>query len=78
MVKQPHGNPSPDEDMLYGAEGVMAVTRDCFEFVNGSLCKLVVNLSWGENPDPMARDGIPNKLLQKILRELKVEVFGFF
>ena len=53
-------------------EGVIEVTRDCYKLLSETLRKLVVNLSWGEIPDPMSRDGIPNRLLQKILRELKV------
>ena len=53
-------------------DGVLEVVRSTYNLLHKSLSKLVVNLSWGENPDPMARDGIPNRLLQKILRELKV------
>ena len=61
-----------DEDRPFGPAGVIAVTSECFQLLHMALRKLVVNLSWAETPDPMARDGIPNKNLQKILRELKV------
>ena len=61
-----------DEDRPFGQAGVLAVTSECFQLLHMALRKLVVNLSWAETPDPMARDGIPNKNLQKILRELKV------
>jgi hypothetical protein len=35
-----------DEDVVYGEEGVQAVTRDCFELCNTALRKLVVNLRY--------------------------------
>jgi hypothetical protein len=53
-------------------DGVIELVRSSYDLLHRCLRRLVVNLSWDENPDPMARDGIPNKLLQKILRELKV------
>jgi len=57
---------------LCRAGDVLAVTADCFEATHQTLKKLVVNASWGENPDPMSRDGNANRLMQKLLRELKV------
>ncbi len=53
-------------------DGVIELVRSSYDLLHRGLKRLVVNLSWDENPEPMARDGIPNKLLQKILRELKV------
>jgi len=55
-----------------GEEGVMEIVENCFPFVEPVLRKLVLNLSHGDEPSPLARDGEPNRLLQKHLRELKI------
>ena len=53
-----------------GSAAVQAIVDDVYERVYSALRTLVVNCSFGDDPDPMSRDGKPNKMLQKILREL--------
>ena len=55
-----------------GARAVLSIVLESYDRLYDALRTLVVNCSWGENPDPMSRDGIPNKYLQKLLRELGV------
>ena len=55
---------------LPGALQVVNITAGMSSLLLSGLRKLVVNSTWGEEPDPIARDGKPNRLMQKLLREL--------
>ena len=43
------------------ANAVFAVVRDVYVLVHSSLRKLVVNLTFSNEKDPLARDGTPNR-----------------
>ena len=49
---------------------VFAVVDECYDGLLRVLRTLIVNCTYDSNPDPMSRDGKPNKLMQKLLREL--------
>ena len=55
LLKLPH-----QREVSQGADAVLAVTRDVYDLVERSLHKLVVNLTYSDEPDPLARDGTPN------------------
>jgi hypothetical protein len=46
-------------------------TELCYPELSETLTTLILNLSWDEDPNPMSRDGPPNRLMQKLLRELR-------
>jgi hypothetical protein len=55
-----------------GEDRVLEIVANCTPNVESVLVKLLLNLSHGDEPSPFLRDGEPNKLLQKLLRELKI------
>ena len=61
-------------DCRSGADAVVKVVAENYDRVRAALRTLVVNCSWGEDPDPMSRDGVPNAYLQKLLRELRCAI----
>jgi len=67
----PVGSPSPktrDPHSLH----VFEVINECYDGLVNVLRILVVNLTLSSDMDPMSRDGVPNKLMQKMLRELGI------
>ena len=78
---QPNSNPaggrSNGRPGAVGKEGVLQVTTECFELLERALRKLVINCSWGKELDPMARDGTPNKYVDKVrvLRRSMLRLF---
>jgi len=59
-------------DAAGGCKPVLALVDKCFPHVRKALQDLVINCSAGDDLDPMSKDGIPNRVLQKVLRELGV------
>lgn len=55
-----------------GHEGVMEIYQNCAQSVELVLTRLVMNLTQSDDLNPMSREGPPNRLLQKILRELNM------
>ena len=70
LSDQSMGSVNLGKGNLPGALQVVNITAGMSSLLLSGLRKLVVNSTWGEEPDPMARDGKPNRLLQKLLREL--------
>lgn len=56
------------------SEGIEVLRRvhNGFDFIMATLNLLVLNSTFDEDDDPMSRDGPPNRLMQKLLRELNV------
>ena len=48
---------------------VLQVAEECYLHVYSTLRKLVVNCTIATETDPLAREGAPNRLMQKLLRE---------
>ena len=48
---------------------VLEVTEECYLHVYSTLRKLVVNCTIATETDPLVREGAPNRLMQKLLRE---------
>eukprot|EP00961_Rhodomonas_salina_P084111 1130527-Rhodomonas_salina.1 len=55
-------------ELRSGAQEVLRETEEVFDGLVSTLKVLVLNCTYDEDPDPMSKDGVPNRLLQKLLR----------
>ena len=60
---------SPPETLPPATAKVLAVAEECYPSVYNTLRKLVVNCTIARESDPLVREGVPNRLMQKLLRE---------
>ena len=65
------GSNRPSMHLSASVEKVLKTTANCYENVKKTLERLVLNATFDEDTNPMSRDGPPNRLLQKLLRELQ-------
>jgi len=68
-TSQPGDKAPPLEAMSDGARKVLEITNACHANVGATLRKLVINCTVDVDPNPLSREGTPNRLMQKLLRE---------
>jgi hypothetical protein len=68
-VEKPSGGKAPLE-LSQEAQNVLRVVSGSCAYVVSSLTEMCVVISHDDDPDPITRGGSPNKLTQKLLREL--------
>lgn len=67
-----HAEPVRPPDVLpANAQATLRHTAACYKAVRDTLCTLVLNATFDEDLNPLSRDGPPNRLMQKLLRELE-------
>ena len=64
------GDAPPPVNLSEEANKVLACTAQCYDSVLATLKTLVMNATFDEDQNPMSREGAPNRLMQKLLREL--------
>ncbi|KAJ1488130.1 hypothetical protein T484DRAFT_1784348 [Baffinella frigidus] len=65
------GDATPPARLSDEADMVLKHTDTCYQALMETLKTLVLNSTFDDDTNPMSRDGPPNRLMQKLLRELQ-------